>query len=165
MARQFSHPIGIAEEILAYNHKPKVEILIRRDAPELLKIRESRNGSKRAPWAPQLDFGWTVSGQMCLDWVGRSAHVSARRTAVCACQIGSKCRNVNIYVQISIFMSKSKNKCQYLPPLAIFVSTNYKNICPNQCMQLVLYCLVLMYFLHIYRSNYRSGSVDINLGV
>ena len=112
MARQFSHLIGIAEEILAYNHKPKVEILICRDAPELLKIRESRNGSKRAPWAQRLDFGWTVSGQMCLDWVGGSAHVSARRTAVCACQIGSKCRNVNIYVQISIYMSRSKTKCR-----------------------------------------------------
>lgn len=49
MAGQFPHLQEIAEEILAYDHKAKVEILIGRDAPELLKIRESRNGLKGAP--------------------------------------------------------------------------------------------------------------------
>ncbi|PFX27723.1 hypothetical protein AWC38_SpisGene7574 [Stylophora pistillata] len=82
MARQFPHLQEIAEEIPAYDHKAKVEILIGRDAPELLKIRESRNGPKGAPWAQRLDLGWTVSGQMCLNRVGGPIHISARRTAV-----------------------------------------------------------------------------------
>ena len=67
-----------------------------------------------------------------------------------ACQIGSKCRNVNIYVQISICMPRSKYKCRnvniYLHLQYMHVSTVCKNICPNRCMDLALYCLVLMYF-------------------
>lgn len=82
MAGQFPHLQEIAEEILAYDHKAKVEILIGRDAPELLKIRESRNGPKGAPWVQRLDLGWTVSGQRCLNRVGGPIHISARRTAV-----------------------------------------------------------------------------------
>lgn len=82
MARQFPHLKEIAEEIPPYDPKAKVEILIGRDAPELLKIRESKNGPNGAPWAQKLDLGWTVSGQMCLDRVGGPIHISARRTAV-----------------------------------------------------------------------------------
>ncbi|XP_022809213.1 uncharacterized protein LOC111346173 [Stylophora pistillata] len=82
MATQFPYLKEIAEEIPAYDQKAKVEILIGRDAPELLKIRESRNGSKGAPWAQRLDLGGTVSDQMCLDRVGGPVHISARRTAV-----------------------------------------------------------------------------------
>ena len=82
MARQFPHLKEIAEEIPPYDPKAKVEILIGRDAPELLKIRESKNGPKGAPWAQKLDLGWTVSGQMCLDRVGGPIHISAHRTAV-----------------------------------------------------------------------------------
>lgn len=82
MARQFPHLKEITEEIPPYDPKAKVEILIGRDAPELLKIRESKNGPNGAPWAQILDLGWTVSGQMCLDRVGGPIHISARRTAV-----------------------------------------------------------------------------------
>ena len=78
----FPHLREIAVEIPAYDHKANVKILIGRDAPELLKIRESRNGPKGAPWAQQLDLGWTVSGQMCLDRVGGPVHISTRRKAV-----------------------------------------------------------------------------------
>ena len=81
MARQFPHLKEIAEEIPPYDPKAKVEILIGRDAPELLKIRESKNGYKGAPWAQKLDLGWTVSGQMCLDRVGGPIHISAHRTS------------------------------------------------------------------------------------
>ena len=65
MGRQFSHLKEIADEILPYGPKANVEILIGRDAPELLKIRASRNGPKGAPWAQKLDLGWTISGQVC----------------------------------------------------------------------------------------------------
>ena len=82
MAMEFLHLKEVAKEIPPYDPKAKVEILIARDAPELLKVRESRNGQKGTPWAQRLDLGWTISGQMCLDRVGGPIHISARRTAV-----------------------------------------------------------------------------------
>ena len=57
MAMQFPHLKEVAKEIPPYDPKAKVEILIDRDAPELLKVRESRNGQKGAPWAQRLDLG------------------------------------------------------------------------------------------------------------
>ena len=82
MARQFSHLKETANEIPPYDPKASVEILIGRDAPELLKIRASRNGPKGAPWTQNLDLGWTISGQMCLDRVGGPVHISAHRTSL-----------------------------------------------------------------------------------
>ena len=82
MARQFSHLKEIADEIPPYDPKASVEILIVRDAPELLKIRASRNGPKGAPWTQKKDLGWTISGQMCLDRVGGPVHISAHRTSL-----------------------------------------------------------------------------------
>ena len=82
MARQFSHLKEIADEIPPYDPKASVEILIVRDAPELLKIRASRNGPKGAPWTQKQDLGWTISGQMCLDRVGGPVHISAHRTSL-----------------------------------------------------------------------------------
>ena len=83
MAMQFSHLKEVPKEIpLTMDPQAKVEIRIGRDTPELLKVRESRNGPKGAPWAQRLDLGWTISGQMCLDRVGGPIHISVRRTAV-----------------------------------------------------------------------------------
>ena len=82
MAKQFPHLREIAEEIPPDDPEAAVEILIGKDAPELLKVRASRNGPKGAPWGQKLDLGWTVSGQMCLDRVGGPIHISARRTEV-----------------------------------------------------------------------------------
>ena len=82
MARQFSHLKEIADEILPYDPKVSFEILIGRDAPELLKIRARTNGPKGAPWAQKLDLGWTISGQMCLDRVGGPVHISAHCTSL-----------------------------------------------------------------------------------
>ena len=82
MAMRFPHLKEVAREIPPYDQKANVEILIGRDAPELLKVRESKNGQKGAPWARRLDLGWTISGQMCLDRVGGPIHISACRTAV-----------------------------------------------------------------------------------
>ena len=49
MAMQFSHLKDVAKEIPPYDDpKAKVKILIGRDAPELLKVRDSRNGQKGA---------------------------------------------------------------------------------------------------------------------
>ena len=82
MAMQFPYLKEVAKEIPHYDPKAKVEILVGRDASELLKVRASKNGQKGALWAQRLDLEWTISGQMCLDRVGWPIHVSARRTAV-----------------------------------------------------------------------------------
>ena len=82
MARKFSHLKETANEIPPYDPKASVEILIGRDAPELLKIRASRNGPKGAPWVQKLDLGWTISGQRCLDRVGGPVHISAHHTSL-----------------------------------------------------------------------------------
>ena len=51
IVRQCSHLKEIAHEIPPYDPKANVEILTRREAPELLKITAGRNGPKGASWA------------------------------------------------------------------------------------------------------------------
>ena len=75
MARSFPHLKAIAHEIPPINETAKIHLLLGRDAPELLKVREFRNGPKGAPWAQRLALGWTISGQMCLDFASGPAHV------------------------------------------------------------------------------------------
>ena len=72
IARSFPHLKAIAHEIPPINETAKIHLLLGRDAPELLKVREFRNGPKGAPWAQRLALGWTISGQMCLDFASLS---------------------------------------------------------------------------------------------
>ena len=80
MARRFSLLVGIANEIPPLDEAAKIHLLIGRDAPELLKVREFKNGPRGAPWAQRLALGWTVSGQMCLDLASGPTHVRTRLT-------------------------------------------------------------------------------------
>ena len=115
MARQFPHLKEIAEEIPPYDPKAKVEILIGRDAPELLKIRESKNGPNGAPWAQKFDLGWTVSGQMCLDRVGGPIHISAHRTAVLSTNaVRMIRRELDVKIDEEIYYSDSKVVLGYI---------------------------------------------------
>ncbi|XP_048580423.1 uncharacterized protein LOC116604791 [Nematostella vectensis] len=82
MARSFPHLREIAAHIPPPEREAGVHLLIGRDAPELLKVREFRNGPRGAPWAQRLDLGWTITGQMCLDFGKGPAHVLARRTTL-----------------------------------------------------------------------------------
>ena len=82
MTKHFPHLYDITNEIPPLDKDANIEILLSRDAPELLKVREFRNGPKGAPWAQKLLLGWTISGQTCLDRVGGPVHVSAYRTAL-----------------------------------------------------------------------------------
>jgi len=84
MAKSFPHLIDIAHEIPSLDESAKVQLLIGRDAPELLKVREFRNGPRGAPWAQRLALGWTISGQMCLDFPSGPAHVLTRLTSLSA---------------------------------------------------------------------------------
>ena len=49
MARSFPHLKAIAHEIPPINETAKIHLLLGRDTPELLKVREFRNGPKGAP--------------------------------------------------------------------------------------------------------------------
>ncbi len=80
IANRFSHLERIAGEIPPLDTDTKIQILIGRDAPELMKVRASINGPKGAPWAQKLDLDWTISGQVCLNTVGGAVHVTAYRT-------------------------------------------------------------------------------------
>ena len=82
MAKSFPHLMDIVHEIPPLDEFAKVQLLIGRDAPELLKVREFRNGPRGAPWAQRLALGWTISGQMCLDFPSRPAHVLTRLTSL-----------------------------------------------------------------------------------
>ena len=80
MARRFAHLQEIASEILPFDANADIHLLIGRDAPELLKVRESRNGPNGAPWAQRLTLGWTITGQMCHDLAGEPVHAFVRCT-------------------------------------------------------------------------------------
>ena len=51
MTKHFPHLYDITNEIPPLDKDANIEILLGRDAPELLKVREFRNGPKGAPWA------------------------------------------------------------------------------------------------------------------
>ena len=82
MAKSFPQLIDIAHEIHSPDESAKNQLLIGRDPPELLKVREFRNGPRGAPWAQRLALGWTISGQMCLDFPSGPAHVLTRLTSL-----------------------------------------------------------------------------------
>ena len=84
MARIFSHLRDIANEIPQLDENAEIDLLIERDAPELLKVREFRNGPKGTPWAQRISLGWTIIGQMCLDLAGALVYVRACRTSLLA---------------------------------------------------------------------------------
>ena len=82
MARRFPHLHEIVREIPPLDPNADIHLLLGRDAPELLKVWEFKNGPKGAPWAQKLSLGWTIIGQMCLYIVGGPAHVLACRTSL-----------------------------------------------------------------------------------
>ena len=97
MARRFPHLSDIANEVPQLDGNAEIHLLIGRDAPELLKVREFRNGPKGAPWAQKKSLAWTIIGQMCLDLVGGPVHVRACRTSLLAAGPGEKSTETNNY--------------------------------------------------------------------
>ena len=81
MAR-FPHLQEIAGKIPPLDRAAGIHLLIGRDQPELLKVREFRNGPKGAPWAQRLSLGWTITGQVCLDLIDGPAHVLVHRISL-----------------------------------------------------------------------------------
>ena len=75
MARSFPHLKAIAHKIPPLDETAKIHLLLGRDAPKLLKVREFRNGPKGDPWAQGPALGWTISGDVFLDFASGPAHV------------------------------------------------------------------------------------------
>ncbi|KAK3721599.1 hypothetical protein QZH41_000136 [Actinostola sp. cb2023] len=82
MVQRFPHLRNIACHIPPLDPKAKIQLLIGRDAPELLKVRDFSNGPRGAPWAQRLALGWTVSGTMCLNRMGGPVHLSVHTTKI-----------------------------------------------------------------------------------
>jgi hypothetical protein len=82
LVSRFAHLQELAKEIPPFDSKAEISILIGCDAPELLKVREFRNGRRGTPWAQKLSIGWTVCGQVCLDRLDGAVHVSTHRTTI-----------------------------------------------------------------------------------
>ena len=51
IAMQYPHLSSIDDEIPPLDSEAKVQLLIGRDAPELLKVRAFKNSPKGSPWA------------------------------------------------------------------------------------------------------------------
>ena len=96
MARRSPHFSDNANDIPQLDENAEIHS-IGRDAPELLKVREFRNGPKGAPWAQKTSLGWTIIGQMCLDLVGGPVHVRACRTSLLAADPEEKSTETNHY--------------------------------------------------------------------
>ena len=62
------------KEIPSFDREAKIEILIGREAPKLLRFQAFKNDSRSAPWAQKLSLSWTVAGQMCLESAETSWH-------------------------------------------------------------------------------------------
>ncbi len=60
--------------------KAEIELLIGRNAPELLKVRAFCNRPNGTPWAHKLAIGWTICGQACIDRQGGPVHIGTHRT-------------------------------------------------------------------------------------
>ena len=107
MARRFPHLQGIADEIPSFDSDANIHLSDGRDAPELLKVRDFRNGPRGAPWAQRLTLGWTITGQMCLDLAGGPVHALVRRTNL---------RSVNEIASLELRPSQSDMESLELVP-------------------------------------------------
>ena len=57
VARLHTHLRSIADQIPELDPKAKILLLIGKDAPQLHKVYESRNGPRKAPWGQRLNLG------------------------------------------------------------------------------------------------------------
>ncbi|KAJ8047911.1 hypothetical protein HOLleu_00027 [Holothuria leucospilota] len=93
ICQAYPHLRGISEYIFQPRDDVDIILLIGRNCPEPLKVRESRNGPRGTPWAQRTDLGWTVSGQVCTSGAGRLVHATVNRTILESCDdpLGMSC--------------------------------------------------------------------------
>ena len=63
-ARQWPHLRPIADQI-PKPHDVEIGLLIGRNVPKAMKIRDAINGEDDQPWAERYDLGWTIIGNVC----------------------------------------------------------------------------------------------------
>ena len=82
IANLHCHMRSIAGKIPTLHEGVDILLLIGRDAPQLLKVRESRNGPADAPWAQRMDLGWVIIGDVCLNGAHKPDEVEVYRTHI-----------------------------------------------------------------------------------
>ncbi|XP_006817669.1 uncharacterized protein LOC102809487, partial [Saccoglossus kowalevskii] len=80
VCRAFDHLKPITNKIPEIREDIGIELLVGRNCPEILKVRENRNGPVGAPWAQRTDLEWTVSGELCLETARGTIRASVHRT-------------------------------------------------------------------------------------
>ena len=92
IAQKFPHLQTIANEFPPEDETADVHILLGRDAAELLKARAFKNDPKRALWAQKLLLGWTIFGQVCLNFQNQPVHVETKKNSVGWDVLGKTCK-------------------------------------------------------------------------
>ena len=69
-----------------------MHILRGRDAAELLKVRAFKNGPKGGPWAQKPLLGWTISGQVCLNFQNQPVHIETKKNSVALDILDKTCK-------------------------------------------------------------------------
>ena len=82
IARAHPHLRQIADKIPRLDKQAEILLLVGRDIPPLHKVHQSINGPRNAPWGQQLDLGWVVLGNTCLDGAHKPDEISAFKTQV-----------------------------------------------------------------------------------
>ena len=95
-AKQYRHLRDIAREIPPLDSIAEVQLLIGRNAPELLKVRAFRNGPKGTPWAHKLAVGWTICGEACVGRQGGPIHIGTHRTTLNEQSTATQSKGVNV---------------------------------------------------------------------
>ena len=82
IARAHPHLRQIADKIPRLDQQAEILLLVGRDIPPLHKVHQSINGPRNAPWGQQLDLGWVVLGNTCLDGAHKPDKISTLKTQV-----------------------------------------------------------------------------------
>ena len=108
---QYPHLSSIADNIPPLDSQAKVQLLIGRDEPELLKVRAFKNGPKGSPRAQKLVLGWTISGQTCLGLTDGPIHVCVR---TCVVHGGYYIGGTNTEVEFEVIFKTKTRLCHAL---------------------------------------------------
>ena len=85
------------------DHDADIMVVVGRNAPQLNKVHESRNGKGASPRTQRLDPGWVILGKVCLDGAHQPADVSTYGTHILPNErpsILEPCSNVMIVKQL-----------------------------------------------------------------
>ncbi|XP_070550174.1 uncharacterized protein [Ptychodera flava] len=95
--------------IIDYIPEPKknvgIHLLIGRNCPEPLKVRETRNGPVNSPWAQRTDLGWTISGELCLETARGVIRTSVHRTTATLNSYDESALECNPHIHIKDIIS------------------------------------------------------------